>query len=55
MAIVYKAMMMYAPHDEAAHIYADAKERYLALINKIESTELSGTIVLAGGLDGYTG
>lgn len=55
MAIVYKAMMMYAPHDEAAHIYADAKERYLALVNKIESTELSSTIVLAGGLDGYTG
>lgn len=39
LAIVYKAIMYYGGHDEAASLYADAKDRFYSLMNKIESTE----------------
>lgn len=55
MAIVYKALMMYAAHDDAANVFADASARYTALLNKMESTELARKFIGARSLDGYRG
>lgn len=55
MAIVYKALMMYAAHDDAAQTYADAAARFVQLYNKIESTETPVKYIGVGGLDDYTG
>ena len=53
MAIVYKALMMYAAHDDAVPTFADANVRYMALINKMESTELPQTLSSVVPLDAY--
>ena len=55
MAIVYKALMMYAAHDDAAQTFVDASMRFNQLYNKIESTEAPIKRIGVGGLDGYTG
>lgn len=55
MAIVYKALMMYAAHDDAAQTFMDASVRYVQIFNKIESTEAPVKYIGVGGLDDYTG
>jgi hypothetical protein len=55
MAIVYKALMMYAAHDDAAATMVDARVRFMEIMNRVESTELPQTIAGTGPLDEYTG
>jgi hypothetical protein len=55
MAIVYKALMMYAAHDDAAATMVDARIRFMEIMNRVESTELPQTIAGIGPLDEYTG
>ena len=40
MAIVYRAMMMYARFEAAGEIYADAEMNYKRLVNRIEANQL---------------
>lgn len=40
MAIVYRAMMMYARYEAAGEIYADAEANYRRLVNRIEANQL---------------
>jgi hypothetical protein len=53
MAIVYKALMMYAAHDDAPATFMDARTRFLDMMNRIESTELPQTIAGVVALDAY--